>query len=237
MSKYVYLTLCIFNIRAVTFESEFAAEATACDKAYMKVSIKSNVILELGSDKDMCFTNIYNTFRGGSSSYIPADEKPVNLVQCIFDMNINPSVCDQEIATLAQLAAMCTKRDGTAGTETCECKVLVNTQRTCATDLEVATGTVISSFSGGGFTLLDGSKVAQCGVSQGGFCNRLTVPITDREYIFDLEDSASKAEISLADLVSILCRDAPKVGVANQAPLLRSPPPILTARKKHRASS
>ena len=206
-----YLTLCIFNIRAVTFESEFAAEATACDKAYMKVSIKSNVVLELGSDKHMCFTSAYNTFRGGSSSFMSADDKPVNLVQCIFDMNINPSLCDQEIANLAQLADMCTKPDGTTGTETCECTVGA-AKLPCATALEVvgATANPVYSSPYGGFTLADGStQVCDCGVSRGGFCNRLTVPITDREYIFDLEDSASKAEISLADLVSILCRDAP----------------------------
>ena len=208
MSKYVYLTLCIFNIRAATFESEFAAEATACDKAYMKVSIKSNVVLELGSDKHMCFTSGYNTYRGGRSSFIKAGDKPVNLVQCLFDIG-QPSFCSQEIATDEELAAMCTKPDGTAGTETCECKVLTNTQRTCATALEVATGTDNSHGTTARRTLKDGSIVQPCGVTQAGFCNRLTVPISDTEYIFDLEEEASKAQISLADLVSILCRDAP----------------------------
>ena len=99
----------------MTFESEFAAKATACDKAAMEVKLKSDVTLELGSDKPMCFTSAFNTYRGGSNTKLPggAGEKFTNLAQCVYDLSrSSPDIKD-----------ICAKPDNTLGTETCTCDI------------------------------------------------------------------------------------------------------------------
>jgi hypothetical protein len=138
------------------------------------------VVLELGSNFEMCATSAKATYKGGSSAFIPDAKKgPFNLVQCMFDI----------AGTQDGVADMCATSGGVAGTESCKCNTA--TGKKCASPADCVGNCP--------------SDTEECGVSVGGFCNRVNVPLSANDYLFDLESSASKAQISLAEIVSGRC--------------------------------